>query len=213
VDFLAFAAECGPQVHPDTVAVIVKGESHFNPFSIRDITAKRSYSPASLSEASALAELLYANGHRLALGYMQVTTPWLSTYHLTPTQLLDGCTNIRYGAAILADNYRRYRPGAASDLAGLNMALSAYWSGNPSTGGAYVNYLHGLAATSVRVQETPGVTDGLLAAGALNVKAVYRPSSGYHAPSFSAGGGVFFGSQTPSTTPLKTPFPGGIFFP
>jgi type IV secretion system protein VirB1 len=162
MDFLAFAAHCGPGVHPLTTQAIVRAESGFDPLVIRNNTLGQTFRPRSRQQAQALAAHFHRQGHRLALGLMQVTTPWFARYAITPESLLDGCTNIRYGTAILAANYAAFLPRAASPQQALAMALSAYWSGQPHNGGAYVNQVYRLAGSTVRVPVTRGITDGLL---------------------------------------------------
>jgi type IV secretion system protein VirB1 len=162
MDFLAYAAQCGPGVHPLTTQAIVRAESSFNPLVIRNNTLGRTFKPASRREADALVTRFHGQGHRLAIGLMQVTTPWFGRYQIPPAALLDGCVNIRYGTAILAANYAAFLPRAGSPEHALAMALSAYWSGKPHSGGAYVNHVYRLAGSSVRIAVVSGVSDGLL---------------------------------------------------
>jgi type IV secretion system protein VirB1 len=168
MDFLAFAAECGPSVHPTTTAAIVRVESNYNPLVIRDNTLKRSFYPKTRSEAERLATSLHNNGNKLAIGLMQVTTPWLRRFNITPSTLLDPCQNVYYGTAILSKNYADLLPSSSSRFDALNRAMSAYWSGRPDNGGAYVNQVYSHAGSVVRVRETPGVTDGVLRSKASN---------------------------------------------
>lgn len=162
MDFLTFATQCGPDVHPLTTQAIVRAESGFDPLVIRNNTLGVTHRPRSLREAQLLVTRLHGQGHRLAVGLMQVSTPWFGRYRITPAALLDGCTNIRYGTLILATNYAAFRGRAATPEQTLAMALSAYWSGQPDRGGAYVNHVYRLAGSTVRVAVTAGVTDGLL---------------------------------------------------
>lgn len=162
MDFLAFAAHCGPTVHALTTQAIVRAESGFDPLVIRNNTLRKTFRSATRAEAVALAIRFHAQGHQLALGLMQVTTPWLHRFQIGPETLLDGCANIRFGTTILADNYIRLLPSAGTPEEALAQALSAYWSGKPSNGGVYVNHVYHLAGSAVRVPVTPGVTDGLL---------------------------------------------------
>lgn len=162
MDFLAFAGQCGPDVHPVTTTALVKAESGFRPLAVRNNTTKQSFYPASEDEAKQLVEGFAAKGHRLAIGLMQVTTPWTTRFNIRPTDLLDACTNVRIGTAILRANYDSCaRPGRPQQ-ATLECALSAYWSGNGEIGGAYVNHVYSVAGSVIRVAETPGVTDGVL---------------------------------------------------
>lgn len=162
MDFLNLSQECGASVNPATTMAIIKGESGFNPLVIRDNTDKKTYIPETKEEAEKTVNALYLKGHKLAIGLMQVTTPWLDRFNITPHALLDPCQNIRYGTAILTYNYRAFLPISDSKEKALEYALSAYWSGNPYNGGSYINYIYGKAGSPIRVQETPGVSDGIL---------------------------------------------------
>ena len=164
MDFLDLAAVCGPLVHPLTTQAIARVESGFNPWAIRNNTLARTFLPSSRADAAALVNRFHGQGHQLAIGLMQVTTPWIYRFHITAESLLDECTNIGIGSRILADNYRRLAPGSASPAEALSRALSAYWSGKPDTGGVYVNHVYKLAGSTVRVPVTKGVTDGVLGA-------------------------------------------------
>ena len=164
MDFLAFAQACGPMVSPVTTTAIVRAESSFNPLVIRDNTAGITFEPGRLGLAEAIVREKSGAGHRLAIGLMQVTTPWVARLHLHAEALLDPCTNVGIGTSVLAVNYRACATGGRSPQSALACALSAYWSGNGRTGGAYVNRVFKLAGSPLRVPETPGVTDGILGA-------------------------------------------------
>jgi type IV secretion system protein VirB1 len=162
MDFLGFAQTCGPTVDPVTTTAMVKAESSFNPLAIRDNTAKVSFSPRNWEAAESIILEQSARGHRLAIGLMQITTPWAARLRIKPAALLDACTNIAIGTSILADNYRACATAARSPESTLTCALSMYWSGNGRTGGAYVNRIFRTAGSPLRVPEVPGVTDGIL---------------------------------------------------
>lgn len=162
MDFLALAVQCGPNVHPLTTQAIVRVESGFQPLVIRNNTLRKTYAPTDMVEAVTLVKRFHASGHQMAIGLMQVTTPWLVRYKIGPADLLDSCTNIRVGTAILADNYRRFITTSAGPDEALAKALSGYWSGSGHNGGAYVNQVYLRAGSTVRVPVTAGVTDGLL---------------------------------------------------
>jgi type IV secretion system protein VirB1 len=164
MDFLAFAHICGPTVDPVTTTAIVRTESAFDPLVIRDNTLKATYIPKNREQAERLVRASVAAGHRVAIGLMQITAPWASRLKLKPEMLLDACTNITVGTAILAANYRLCAVHAETPAGALVCALSAYWSGNGRTGGVYVNQVFKMAGSPLRVEETPGVTDGVLSA-------------------------------------------------
>lgn len=174
MDFLGFAAQCGPDVHPVTTTALVKAESGFRPLAVRNNTIKQSFYPATDQEARELVAGFAAKGHKLAIGLMQVTTPWTSRFNIRPTDLLDSCTNVRVGTAILRANYDACAKPGRTQQATLECALSAYWSGNGEIGGAYVNKVYSVAGSVSRVAETPGVTDGVLQSKGSKSSAVPR---------------------------------------
>jgi type IV secretion system protein VirB1 len=162
MDFLALAQICGPMVDPVTTTAIVRTESSFNPLAIRDSSANITLSPRSLEEARGMVREGIAAGHRLAIGLMQVTTPWAKRLRIGPELLLDACKNIAVGTAILANNYQGCLLSRRAAEPALVCALSMYWSGSGEAGGVYVNRVFKMAGSPLRVEETPGVTDGIL---------------------------------------------------
>ena len=201
MDFLGFAHTCGPMVDAVTTTAIVRTESSFDPLAIRDNTAKVTISPQSREDAEGIVTERMAAGHRLAIGLMQVTTRWATRLQVNPVVLLDACTNITIGTAILADNYRGCLQLGRTSEEALVCALSAYWSGNGRTGGVYVNKVFKMAGSSLRVAETPGVTDGVL-------------GSASNSPSVPAFKQFHYKSQTFSYSDAPAPsfdFPAGRF--
>ena len=164
MDVLTLASICGAGVDPVTTAAVIRLESGFDPLVIRDNTLQVTLHPATSAIAEAMVMALVRKNHRLAIGLMQVTTPWAVRFHLRASDLVEACTNVRVGTWILAENYR-VCGNQRSPKAALECALSAYWSGNGSTGGVYVNALYAQARSPYRMAETAGVTDGLLGSG------------------------------------------------
>jgi type IV secretion system protein VirB1 len=175
MDVLTLAASCGPGVDPVTTAAIVKLESGYEPLVIRDNTLSLTLRPTSREAAGATVRELVKRGHKLAIGLMQVTTPWTDRLRVHPVELLDACTNVRIGTWILKQNYQACRT-TRDPKAALECALSAYWTGNGQVGGAYVNAIYATSRSPFRIAETPGVTDGLL--GSRQVRIVPRLSVG-----------------------------------
>lgn len=168
MDILTTAAHCGPAVNPLTTASLIKAESDFNPLAIRNITQGKSYNPTSMGEALTLLNDFMNRGDRLAIGLMQITTPWLKRFNINAGQLLDSCTNIRYGTSILAGNYQACSAKRSTPQTTLECALSAYWSGNGSIGGVYVNQVYRVAGSPYRMPVTAGVSDGILGIKTMN---------------------------------------------
>lgn len=192
MDFLAFAGTCGPGVDPITTTALVKAESSFQPFAVRNNTSHQSFYPASQEAAEALVDSFAAKGDRLAIGLMQVTSPWTTRYGIAPRDLLNSCVNIRIGTAILAGNYVSCARSGKTPQANLECALSAYWSGNGQIGGAYVNAIYAAAGSPLRVAETAGVTDGVLRSKGVSVPRFARVPVSPEAAGFSPGSGGGF---------------------
>ena len=130
-----FYAACGPWVHPDTLRAVAVVESAANPWAIG--TPHGAIFPHTRSEAERqLARALHTEPS-VDIGLMQINSQWLPTLHIAPDQLLDPCTNVRVGAAILAANFiKASRPGR-SHLEALVAALSTYHSGSETAARSY----------------------------------------------------------------------------
>lgn len=88
------------QRHLPELTAIAAQESGFVPFAVRDETAGESLFFRTWSEAVALSVARDAVGHRLGLGWFQLThrANW-RRYGLTIAAALDPCENMRAGAA------------------------------------------------------------------------------------------------------------------
>lgn len=162
MDFLALAHICAPSIHPVTLAALVRTESYYDPFVVRDNTLQQTFYPRTLQAAGELIERAQADHHKLAVGLMQVTLAWARELHMDVRALLDPCTNLAIGSEILAQNYLSCWRPSRDPADRLACALSLYWSGTQSRGGVYVNRVYRAAGSAVRVPETLGVTDGIL---------------------------------------------------
>jgi len=65
---------------------------------------------------------------------MQVNSEMASRFHVKPEQLLESCTNLRVGAAILISVYTSLAREMGEGFSALDVALSFYNSGNSITG-------------------------------------------------------------------------------
>lgn len=134
MDFMALAQQCAPDVHPATMAAIVRTESGYNPFAIGVVGGRLERQPRNLAEAAATARMLLGNGWNASFGLGQVNKVNLAPLGLDLTSVFDPCRNLQAAAAIFGDNYRRARPKAADDQQALRLALSEYYSGDYATG-------------------------------------------------------------------------------
>jgi type IV secretion system protein VirB1 len=127
---------CAPHVSPATLSEIVRVESSGNPIAINvNVIRGRPRFPVprirSAEHAAQVANAAIAQGYNVDLGLMQVNSRNLRVLGYTVEQMLfDRCLNVKAGAEILTDNYRRasriHGPGQRALLA----ALSAYNTGN-----------------------------------------------------------------------------------
>lgn len=115
-------------VPADMMQHVVRVESSFNPYAIGVVGGRLVRQPRSLSEAVSTARMLEREGYNFSLGLAQVNRHNLASQGLDSYEHAFGvCPNLRAGAKILADCYRR-----AKDDWG--RALSCYYSGNFVTG-------------------------------------------------------------------------------
>ena len=137
LDLPALIHTCAPAVDAALMQAIIQTESNGNPLSLVDAgladlpwskrkTQVRSLQPANRQAAEKAATDLIAQGHIVAIGMAQVTSPHLQPLGLTVSQLFDPCTNIAVGARIL-QNFSAIAPDRQS-------ALSAYNTGNFTSG-------------------------------------------------------------------------------
>jgi type IV secretion system protein VirB1 len=139
---------CAPTASLVTLSAIVSAESSGNPNALqidfpRSLLRRWRLAPGTLrlirqpnSAAEALEWIDYLNARRVSVdvGLMQVSTDEATRRHISPVALLDPCTNVRTGWAILSDDYRievrTYGPGQAA----LQHALSRYNTGDANRG-------------------------------------------------------------------------------
>ena len=105
---------------------------------------------------------------------MQINSRNLPRFGVTPEQVMDPCTNIRIGGAILAENYanasRQIEPGQPA----LWAALSAYNTGNFHTG-----FENGYVAKYVAIR--PLTVQAIKAANVVPVRHRDPPANPYAA--------------------------------
>lgn len=129
--FSQLAQQCGKDVHPDTLQAVARVESQFNPYAIGVVKGALPRQPRSMAEAVESAKMLHAQGRNFSMGLMQVNRHNLKGYGLDYRTVFDPCANVRTGAAILADCFKR---AGGSSQADLHKAFSCYYSGNFRTG-------------------------------------------------------------------------------
>lgn len=138
-------ATCAPNVHPTTMAALIRTESKGNPYALSDSGLEgqpwsvrqrtiRSFAPSSAAEAEQIATNLIASGHIVDIGLTQVSSRNLARYNLSVRDALDPCMNVRTGGQILSAFYRDALPKYQDSNAALLAALSAFNTGNFRSG-------------------------------------------------------------------------------
>jgi len=147
-EFLLLAGRCAPAVPTDTLLAIARTESalYSNAISINrpNAAARRAgygngqlvltKQPKDRKEATYWLQWLLIRRYTVSIGLMQVNTEMAPQFHLQPEQLLEPCTNLRVGAAILISLYTHLARQMGEGFPALDTALSFYNSGNPITG-------------------------------------------------------------------------------
>lgn len=131
VSFNRLAEQCGRDVHPDTLQAVARVESRFNPYAIGVVRGALKRQPKTYEQAVAAAKMLHAQGRNFSMGLMQVNRYNLKAYGLDYETVFHPCKNIRAGAAILADCFKR---AGGRSQEHLQKAFSCYYSGNFRTG-------------------------------------------------------------------------------
>ena len=147
-DFVSLAGRCAVGAPADTLLAIARTESalYVNAISINrpNAAARRAgYSdgqlvltkqPKDRKEATHWLHWFLLRGYTVSIGLMQVNSEIGMKFHLKPEQLLEPCTNLRVGAAILVSVYTDLAREMGEGFAALDVALSFYNSGNSLTG-------------------------------------------------------------------------------
>jgi type IV secretion system protein VirB1 len=147
-DFVSLARRCAPGAPADTLLAIARTESalYANAISINrpNAAARRAgYSDGQLVltkqpndriEATNWLHWFLLRRYTVSIGLMQVNSEMALRFHLKPEQLLEPCTNLRVGTAILVSVYTDLAREIGEGFAALDVALSFYNSGNSFTG-------------------------------------------------------------------------------
>ncbi|MDK2126271.1 lytic transglycosylase domain-containing protein [Parachitinimonas caeni] len=143
IDWTPTLLQCAPNVHPDTMARIIRVESRGNPYAISINGGKRALrrQPRNQAEAVATAAALTRAGYGISVGLAQIEWRNLGRYgirHWEPA--FDPCVNLALAGQILgrfyhADLRRLQAQGhAAPQSAALIAAISRYNTGHPAQG-------------------------------------------------------------------------------
>jgi type IV secretion system protein VirB1 len=155
-DLATLILQCAIAVHPQTVLAVVQTESQGNPYALN--TQVASYYPASREEAAARLEEALRAGRSTDIGLMQINSQWLGRLRIPAEALLDPCTNIRVGTAILSRDYARTWAKYQAEKPALLTALSLYNTGNEQRGlrNGYVSHVVAMAGVPLRLRAGAG---------------------------------------------------------
>lgn len=189
-EFVALANRCAPGAPSDTLLAIARTESNLNPNAIsinrpkaaarrsgyRDQDLVFSKQPRDPRQAKSWLQWFARHNYTVSVGPTQVNPEIAPRFRLKPEQLLDPCTNVRVGSAILISAYTELAYEIGEGFSALNIALSVYNSGDPRTGfrNSYVANVYAQAP-----RRTPLLTSPTLRITGL----VITPSTGAKAAS------------------------------
>lgn len=171
-DFESLAKRCAPDVHPLTLAALVRKESGFDPLTIGvNSNPHRSFHPASLSDAVNQAQGLIHEGQSIDVGLGQVNNRNFKKLGLSIADAFDGCRNLAAASRLLKAAYQQYRAAGLDEASALDASLSTYNTGDSgagidngyvagvraiANGGGYVVPALGAAGPAITAAAPPG---------------------------------------------------------
>ena len=131
---IGLAAQCAPDVAPETIAAIVETESQGYELAINvNGLGRKVAQPTTPAQAISISRAYVAKGYSVDLGLGQINSRNMKALGLTWETVFEPCTNIAAAGAVLAGNYRQVRDGLHPQRA-LRIALSMYNTGSQSRG-------------------------------------------------------------------------------
>jgi type IV secretion system protein VirB1 len=137
---------CAPNISPVTLEAVIRVESGGDPLKIHVNGVRTQPEPATTAaKAAQLAEGFILRGYSVDIGLMQVNSRNLTALGTTVESVLDPCTNLRAGAAVLAADYALAARTHPEGQPALQAALSAYNTGSfdRGLGNGYVARYYG----------------------------------------------------------------------
>lgn len=134
-DFAALAKRCSPEVHPLTMAALVRKESGFDPLVIGvNGTPHLTIHPATLKAGVNVAEELIQQGKSIDIGLGQVNNQNFRKLGLSVADAFDPCRNLAAASRLLTAAYRQYRSAGLDEASALDASLSSYNTGDSGAG-------------------------------------------------------------------------------
>lgn len=129
--FVALAAACAPNIHPQTLHAVVKQESNYNALAIGINKAARLKSqPKTRDEAIAIANHLINEKVNFDAGLAQININNLNWLSMSVDDLFDPCKNLKASSLVLSACYQRASLQYGKGQQALRAALSCYNTGN-----------------------------------------------------------------------------------
>lgn len=129
--FVALAAACAPNIHPQTLHSVIKQESDYNVFAIGINKAARLKSqPKTRDEAVAVAKRLMSHNVNFDAGLAQININNLNWLSMSVDDLFDPCKNLKASSLVLSACYQRASLQYGKGQQALRAALSCYNTGN-----------------------------------------------------------------------------------
>ena len=134
---------CAQHVNPQTQAALVSNESGGDPLALHDNNSGRAYFPGSYDDALVIGSALIAHdraigGHGIDVGIGQINSHNFAGLHISVSQMLDACENLRVSSTMLLARYHMH--------GSVDAALQAYNSGSPTGDAGYVARVRAAAA-------------------------------------------------------------------
>ena len=131
----AILQQCAPKVSQVTMKAIIKTESNGFPWAIGiNKGYKLSYQPKSKEQAISWVRYLEKNKYNFDVGLGQVNIKNIHQYGYKAEDALEPCTNLKMASDILVKNYNAALSKSPTTSSALQKAISAYNTGNYSSG-------------------------------------------------------------------------------
>lgn len=151
LDLTTTIHQCSPQVSPVTMQAIIRTESGGNPNAIGlNKGFKLKYPASSKNQATAWVNYLEKHQYNFDVGIAQVNIKNIHKYGYKAADALDPCINLKMAGDILLKNYQSAKSQSQNSSEALSKAISAYNTGNFSSGfnNGYVKKVYAAAGNS-----------------------------------------------------------------
>lgn len=143
--------QCAPNVSTTTMQAIIRTESGGNPNAIGlNKGFKLKYPARSKEQAIAWVNYLEQHNYNFDVGLAQVNIKNIHKYGYRASDALEPCTNLKMAGDILLKNYQSAKSQSQTSAEALSKAISAYNTGNFSSGfnNGYVRKVYAAAGSS-----------------------------------------------------------------